>query len=283
MRSRIAIALSALLATGPILAADEPPAEPKRPWSDAAELGIVMTSGNAEGTNFAFSNKFKYTWSNAEVTCDAAAVRTESRTRTIDNPLPYGTPVVTDTTQTTAAVYGLAGKYRHNITDRFFWYAGASWFQNFFAGIDDRYIAGGGLGYTVVKSARNTLKLELGADYTREDPLGNPPPVQLETSSFVGLHGFLGYELQVSEKSKLTEDLNLFANLETSDAWRATSVTAFTAGFTNSLALKISYAVAYSNEPPVKVIPANPGPGPDAIYQFEDTDTILTAALVINF
>jgi putative salt-induced outer membrane protein YdiY len=283
MRSRISIALSVLLAAGSIFAADEPPAEPKRPWTDAAELGLVMTSGNAEGTNYAFSNKFKYTFSHSELTCDAAALRTESRTRTIDNPPPFGTAVVTDTTQTTAAIYGVGAKYRHDITDRFFWYVGASWYQNFFAGIDDRYIAGAGLGYTVVKGAKNTLKLELGADYTREDPLGNPPPVALETDDFAGVRGFLGYELKFSEKSKLTEDLNLFANLETSDAWRANSVTAITAGFTNSLAVKVSYAIAYSNQPPVRVIPANPGPGPDAIYEFEDTDTILTAALVINF
>src|SRR5262245_21738638 len=115
MRSRITIALSALLATGSILAADEPPAEPKRPWTDTAEFGIAMTSGNAESTNFALSNKFKYTWSHSELTCDAAALRTESRTRTIDNPAPYGTPVVTDTTAVTAAVYGIAAKYRHDI------------------------------------------------------------------------------------------------------------------------------------------------------------------------
>src|SRR5262245_13825474 len=203
MRSRIAIALSALLAVGSILAADEPPAEPKRPWTDAAELGVVMTTGNAESTNFAFSNKFKYTWSNAELTFDAAALRVESRTRTIDNPPPFGTPVVTDTTAVTASTYAAAAKYRHNITERFFWYVSASWYQNFFAGIDDRYIAGAGVGYTAVKTPKHLLKLEIGADYTREDPLGNPPPVELETDNFAGVHGYLGYEFKVTEKARL--------------------------------------------------------------------------------
>lgn len=267
------------LGTG-ALAADEPQ---KRPWSDTAELGLVMTSGNSEGTNFAFSNKFKYAWSNAELTCDAAALRTESTSRFIDNPAPYGTPVVTDTTETTAAVYGIAAKYRRNVTERFFWYTGAAWFQNFFAGIDDRYIAGGGVGYTFVKNDRHLFKGEIGAEFTREDPLGNPPPTQLETQDFIGVRGYLGYEFKFSENSKLTEDLNVIENLDTTSAWRANSVTALTAGFTNNLALKVSYAIAYSNEPPVKVIAANPGPGPDAIYEFEKTDTILTAALVVNF
>jgi len=138
--------------------AEEPP---KRPWSDAAELGLTSTSGNSEGTNFSLSNKFKYAWTEAELTIDALALRTQSRTRTVDNPPPYGTPVVTDTTAVTAETYALGGKYRRTISERLFWYAGASWYQNH--------------------------------------------------------------------------------------------------------------------------VPANPGPGPDAIYAFEKTDTIVTAALVVNF
>lgn len=278
--------LAAISVRSGVLAAEEE--APKRPWSDAAELGVVMTSGNSEGTNFAFSNKFKYTWSHAELTCDAVAVRTESRTRTISNPAPYGTPVITDTTQTTAAIYGLSAKYRHDVTERFFWYTAAAWFQNFFAGVDDRYIAGGGLGYAFVKNDRHLLKGEIGAEFTREDPLGNPPPVELETSDFVAIRASLGYEFKFSEKSKFTEDLNFIENLDTTSAWRANSVTALTASFTNNLALKVSYAIAYSNEPLVSVIPPDAVPPPplgsaDAIYQFEKTDTILTAALVVNF
>lgn len=270
-------AVAALTIGSGVLAAEE---APKRAWSDAAEFGLVMTSGNSEGTNFALSNKFKYAWSNAELTWDATALRTESRTRTITNPA--GTPVVTDTTETTAAIYGMVAKYRRNVTERFFWYTGAAWFQNFFAGIDDRYIVGGGVGYTFVKNDRHLLKGEVGAEFTREDPLGNPPPVELETQDFVAIRGTLGYEFKFSENSKLTEDLNFIENLDTTSAWRANSITALTASFTNNLALKVSYAIAYSNEPPVTLIPG-PTPAQDALYQFEKTDTILTAALVVNF
>jgi putative salt-induced outer membrane protein YdiY len=272
-------ASAALLATA-ALAADEP----KRPWTDAAELGLVMTSGNAEGTNFAFANKFKYTWSNAELAVDAAALRSESTTRTLSNPA--GTVVVDETSAVTAASYSLGGKYRRNISERFYWYAGAGWEQNFFAGIDDRYIAGGGLGYTFVKTDRHLLKGELGVDYTREDPLGDPPPVELETKSFAGLHGFLGYEFKFGEKSKLTEDLSFFENLDTTSDWRANSVTALSASLNTNLALKLSYTVKYSNEPPVTEVPPDataPIGTLPALFTFDTTDTILTAALVINF
>jgi putative salt-induced outer membrane protein YdiY len=277
-------AASVILAASVALA-DDPP---KKPWSDNAEFGFVMTSGNADGTNLALANKFKYAWSDAELTFDAAALHAESTTRAITNPPPYGTPVVTDTTATTASSYGLAVVYRMNITKRLFWYTGVSWYQNFFAGIDDRYIVGGGIGYTFVQTERHLLKGELGFDLTRQDPLGDPPPSELDTTNYVALRATLNYEFKFSEKSKLTEDLNFIENLDTTSAWRANSVTALTAGLSDNLALKASYTVMYSNDPPVRAVAPDPVPAPPpgaplALYTFEKTDAILSVALVVNF
>jgi len=273
-------AMAASIVGSGAIAADAP----KKPWSDVADFGLVMTTGNANGTNFALANKFKYTWSDAELTFDAAALRNETTTRSLSNP--DGSAVVTDTSAVTASSYGLALMYRQNISERFYWFVGTSWYQNFFAGIDDRYIATGGVGYTFVKNARNLFKGELGLDFTRQDPLGDPPPEELATTDFLGMRVYLGYEFKISEKSKLTEDLNVFANFDTTSAWRANSVTALTAGFTDNLALKLSYTVLYSNEPPVSLVPpdatAPPGTEP-ALYTFEKTDTILAVALVVNF
>ena len=281
IRHGLVIGMCAVIAGGTcVLAADAP----KKPWSDVADFGMVMTTGNASGTNFVLANNFKYAWSDAELTFDAAGLRNESTTRTLTNP--DGSVVVTDTSTVTASSYGLALMYRRTISERFYWFAGASWYQNFFAGIDDRYIVGGGVGYTFVKNARNLFKGELGLDFTRQDPLGDPPPGALATTDFLGMRAYLGYEFTISEKSKLTEDLNFFENFDTTSAWRANSVTALTAGFTDSLALKVSYTVLYSNEPPVKLVPPDasaPPATPSAPYTFEKTDTILAVALVVNF
>jgi putative salt-induced outer membrane protein YdiY len=280
MRSLAGITAALVVATG-TLAADAP----KKPWSDVAELGFVMTTGNAVGTNLAFSNKFKYAWSKSELTFDAAAIHAESTTRAITNPgPPYGTAVVTDTTATTASSYALALVYRQTISEKFYWYTGAFWYQNFFAGIDDRYNAGGGVGYTFVKTARHLLKGELGLDFTRQVPLKSPPPDELPTTDFVGMRAYLGYEFKINEKSKITEDLNVFENFDTTSAWRLNSVTALTAGFTDNLALKLSYTVLYSNEPLQQIIAPDGGAaGDNAVYTFDKTDTILAVALVVNF
>jgi putative salt-induced outer membrane protein YdiY len=194
----------------------------------------------------------------------------------------------TETTAVTAANYLLALKYRRDITERFYWYAAASWYQNFFAGVDDRYIAGGGLGYVFVKTDHHNLKGEVGVDYTKDDPLGNPIPGvpatdALETTDYASARLFLGYEWKISETAKLTEDLNFFDNLDTTSDWRALSVTALTASMTSNLAVKVSYTVAYDNEPNVTLVPDTVTLGPPAAVAFEKTDTILAAALVVNF
>ena len=101
------------------------------------------------------SNKFKYTWSNGELTCDAAALRTESnqlddqQSRALRDARRHGHH------GDDRGDLRAAAKYRRGVTERFYWYAGAAWFQNFFAGIDDRYIVGAGVGYTFVKNDRH--------------------------------------------------------------------------------------------------------------------------------
>jgi putative salt-induced outer membrane protein YdiY len=270
-------------AAGAARAADEP----KRPWSDTADFGLVLTTGNAESTNFALSNKFKYSWSNAELSFDAAALRNESTTTTLTNV--DGTVTETESTAVTASLYALALKYRRDISPRFYWFVASSWYQNFFAGVDDRYIAGGGLGYVFVKEPRHLLRGEAGFDYTREDPLGNPVPGVpatdvLETTDYASLHLFLGYEFKISETAKLTEDLNFNDSLDTTSDWRALSVTAVTASLTSKLAIKVSYTVGYDNRPAERVVLDSVGPVlTDVSVPFEKTDTILAAALVVNF
>ena len=58
-------------------------------------------------------------------------------------------------------------------------------------------------------------------------------------------------------------------------------MTSVTAALTSKLALKTSYTVRYDNEPVVEVLEA-PGFDP-VLFEFDETDTILSASLVIDF
>jgi len=251
--------------------------EPPRPWSDAADFGLVMTTGNSKALNVTLSNKFVYKWSNAEFTLDAAALRTESTTRTLANDTAANTVTETEVDTTTAEMYALAGKYTHDIREKFFWYAGGGWVSNKPSGIDNRYMAGGGLGYRFFKTEIQTLSVEFGLDYTKEEQTSGVD------QSFAGARAFLGYLYNISKTSSFTEDFTLLENLDDTNDLRARSVSAVTASISQKLALKVTLVLAYDNQPVVldvqPVLPATQV----AQFEYDKLDTILTATLVVNF
>ena len=74
--------------------------------------------------------------------------------------------------------------------------------------------------------------------------------------------------------------------LDDTEDWRASWINAVTATLTERIALKLSYAMLYDDQPVVVLVPPDPGaPGGtlEAPYVFDELDTILTASVVINF
>jgi putative salt-induced outer membrane protein YdiY len=255
-----------------------PPAGPVRPWTDVAELGFVMTTGNAEVTNLAFSNKYAYKWPNAEFTFNVAGLRNEATEKSFSNTT--GTVDVTETTRTTAEAYTADLKYLRTIHEGFYWYGNAGWLRNEFAGLENRLAGGAGVGYQFFNTETQMLKGEIGAEYVNEEYVG------AGQDEFLSARGYLGYEYRFSEKSKFTSDLELWENLDDTDDYRAKLALALISSFTERLALKVSYTVLYDNVPVTQVIPPDPTAPPGtlpAIYEFEKTDTIFATTLVINF
>lgn len=268
------VALSALVAVCLVAAlpgAMAQESEDERPWKDIAEFSFVNTSGNAENTNFALANKFIYNWAKSSFTFDAGALRAETTTRVLTNP--SGTVVVNEISDTTAESYYAVGRYRREINDALYWYGGLGWDRNEFAGIDSRYVYSGGIGYKFFDNDGHSLAGEFGADYTDETQVSG------SEFTFAGARAFLGYARPLSETANLTSDLELLQNLDETDDLRGRWVTALTAALSSQLALKVSYSMFYDNQPAVIVVPG-PAPG---LFVFDDTDSILSASLVVNF
>lgn len=267
---RLAVVLSAFLLATLALAEDAP----ARPWTNATELGLIVTSGNTESTSFAFSNKYAYRWAKAEFLSTAAALRTESRPKaTFD-----GTSVVEEPSETTAESYLIDGKYRRNVTESLFWYGMAGWSRNRFQGIDSRLSGGGGMGYRFFEKERSKLVGELGADYTEESPVSG------DDRNFGGVRAFLAYEHKIGETSKFNQDLEILENLKDTEDLRIRSVTSLTASMTSKLALKVSTVVLYDADPVVEDLdPSVDRPGGEDLLEYDELDTILTATLVVNF
>lgn len=261
--------------------------EPARSWSNVTELGLVMTTGNSEATNFAFGNKYAYKWTNAEFTVDAQALRSETTTRFIT--ATDGVVSETNVDATNTEFYALAAKYRRDISKSFFWFARAGWLRNQPSGIDTRLAAGGGLGYTFFKSDTDMLAGEFGVEYTDEQytsPTFIPGrTLATDSTNFATARGFLGYERKIGAASKFNGELEAWENLKETSDWRARAMAAITASLTDRLALKAAYTVFYDAEPVVVVVPdSSPVPLDEpGRFAFDDVDTVFTATLVITY
>lgn len=265
----------ALLAAPVARAADEAEGA-GRPWTNSAEVGFVQTSGNSETTNIKLSDKFVYGWDKWQLEINALALRAEQTTRTAANVA--GALVVTEESKTTAETYQLGGILRRDIRDGFYWLTGLEWTRNRPAGLDDRYQAQVGLGYRFFKTDVHELQTELGVTYTDETFVpGTEPPDQ----NYAGARAFAGYTRKLSPTSTFTQTLELLENLDDTADWRGKSETAVTASITSSVALKASFTLLYDNRPVVQVLSA-PGFN-DVLFEFDSTDTILAASLVVNF
>lgn len=272
IRTVVAVIVTTAASLGAALAE-----EPAKPWTDTADFGLVLTSGNTKNMNVSFGNKFVYTWSNADLTVDAAVLYAKNTARVLSNDTVANTVSVNEIDSTTAEMYALGGKYTRRIREEFYWYARAGWMANKPAGIDSRYGAGGGLGYHFIKTDVQTLSGEAGFDYTDETQTSGV------SDSFAGFRAYLGYLRNISKTAKFTEDFTILENLSDTNDLRANSVSAVTASLTSKLALKVSLTLLYDNQPVVvdvqPVLPATQV----AQFEYDKLDTMLTAALVINF
>jgi putative salt-induced outer membrane protein YdiY len=274
MRRFCWLALAGLLLAAPAAMAQEEE-EDTRPWSDTAELSFVMTTGNSETENFAFSNEYIYNWSASNLTIKAAMLRTETTARILENV--DGEVDVDEITETTAEAYYLDGTYRHDINETLYWYAGAGWQRNRYSGIDNRYTAGGGLGLVVWENNTHHFKIETGLDYTSEEQVGG------NDEDWAGARLYFDYLRSLSETSKFESTLELLENLDETDDLRARWINSVTASINSHLALKASYGIFFDNEPVILVVEGDDPGESDAEFEFDDVDTILSASLVINF
>ncbi len=148
--------------------------EPEFGWSETAELTVVFTGGNAEASTLGFRNELARTWENASFVFDAGALRAESATivRTAVGASPASFQVTKDSVSAlTAESYYARGQYDRDISERAFWYTGAGWERNTFAGFANRSSVGGGFGNTWVDDDRATFKTAYGLTLTRQDNL----------------------------------------------------------------------------------------------------------------
>ncbi len=227
----------------------EPPPPPPHTCTGSAELSFVSTTGNTDtqtlGVGGAIEckpNKWTYTGKGAFIRSEADNVETAKSLDTLF-------------------------RAARDLVPRLKAYGQFNYFQNEFAGIQNRYALEGGLSYMLFMHPKHTLEVGGGFGYTKEDRV-EVPGILDEDLSFATARTGAIYRWKISETAEFGNDLAFTFNLNDGDDWRFGDVAYIAAKLNTLFSLKLSYTVAYLN---------SPVPG------FGKTDTITSAAIVAKF
>ena len=285
-RAAAAALVAAALASAPALAE-----EVKTGWFDKAEVSLVATAGNTRTNTFGFRNTLKRVWEKSMFTIDLGGM--QARNETVDryavgDETNYDINEIRDN-QLVAQNYYLSGRWDQKISDRFFWYAGAGWDRNRFAGIENRYTIAGGVGNIWVDSDKVKFRTDYAVTGTNESPVVPNPGFP---ESFVGLRFSWAYLHKFGANTTYTDKLILDENLNETSDYRADWTNSLSVSMTSHLALKVSLQWLYRHMPALQAVDVYDTPPPPygdgtkvgTVYQpLEKLDNIFNISLVANF
>lgn len=270
------------------LAASSPlgAAEKELGWADAAELSFVAASGNAEAQTLGFRNLLTHGWANARFSLEASGLRAETTTTAfvVVGEFPDFEVQERSTTTLTAESYLVRARYDRDLVASWFWFTGAGWERNQFAGFDDRWSAVAGAGRTWRDDDKTRLRTDLGLTFTREQvEVGNRAGRGSSSEEFLGARFSWDFKRALTKTTTYTNTLYLDGNFDDTDDLRADLTQAIAVSMTDRLALKASLQLLFDNQPGFLGVPIpDPGSGGDGrfLIEREDLDSVFTLALV---
>jgi tetratricopeptide (TPR) repeat protein len=262
---------------------------PRRPnWTDKASLSFVDVSGNAKSQSFGFSNEFTYNWTDATaLTVNAGAVRVATDTTTYSatgNSPDSFTLARTETNLVTTEDYLFNARFSQDLAGDLLWFAGAGWERNIPAGIKNRTVENGGLGYWWRRTDTRKFRSDLGLGYTRTTPVAEAPGFQVDYATW---NVVLNYEQKMGDASLLTSNLNWTDSIQNSANYLATWRSDLTTTLYKKLALKVGFALTYNNRPASTEVDIDQT-GTSVVLgqtfvELRRLDSIFTTSLVISF
>lgn len=284
--------LTAFLLAGPALCTPvwaqeaEEAAEEAPTWTDEAELSYVATGGNSESSTLAMRNTLTGALGEATVTFEAGALRAEttSISRVAVGTTGGFTVQENSLTELTAENYFLRGRYDRPISERLFWFAGAGWDRNEFAGIKNRTYAMGGVGHVWFDDDGGRFQTDYGLTYTDQEDVVVDPTA---SASFLGYRLGWDYLRNLGATTSYGNVLILDGNADRTSDYRADMTNSLAVSMSERLALKVSLQLLFDNEPSLAALPLFSADGAPlealVLAPLDDLDTVFTAALVIKF
>jgi putative salt-induced outer membrane protein YdiY len=284
-RIGLRVAIAAMIASAMLLPVTWAEEEKTEGWTDSAEFSLVSTSGNTDSTTLGFKNSLGRDWARSTFVFNAGGIRvaSENGSRFAIVGDDGDVRVIDPDKEVTAENYYLNARYGKDITDRFFWFTGASWERNVFSGFDNRWVVEGGVGNTWYDNEKLKFRTGYSLTYTKQDDIVEDPR---RNDTFVGYRFSSGLVYNFNESMTYTNDLKLDGNLDRSQAWRGDMDNGFSVAMSERLALKLGLLLLYQNEPPLEAISLyNEDLEEIGIFvdELDNLDTVFTAGLVVNF
>lgn len=148
------------------------------------------------------------------------------------------------------------------LSERFEAFARGDYRKDRFAGIESRWSGEGGIAYALFPSPPHRLKFEGALGYVTERRVDAPD------HDFPSARLGAVYEWRISRSAVYAEELSFIDDLDRTSDWRIVNAGSLTADVSAVLALKLSFAILYSNEP---------------VPGFKKRDTTTSAAIVAKF
>ena len=232
------VVVAAMLVVGPVVAHEvEEETGPVSPWTGAARLGYLATSGNTETTNMSAAFEVEYALEKWTHSFDAAAIKAST-----DN-------------DTTAEAFVARWKSERILTESSFLFGRLNWRKDRFSGFDTQFsqtVGYGhrltqfsqtvGYGHRLIDIDKHSLNGELGFGARQSDLADGT------SESETILTGGLYYEWAFSETAEFTQDLLIEAGSENTYTMSRTALTATLIG---DLALVASYTIKNNSDVPL--------------------------------
>ena len=256
---RWGVVLGCMLLSGTGVSFGQQPSDEDRElgWSNATDLSYVLTDGNSSARTLGFANRLQHVWPEARFRLDVTSVRSD----TADDPFfrvdpgfvfPVGSvPDVTfqlikSTPTPDVANYLIGGQYDKNITEQFFWNAGASWDRNEDAGILHRYIAFAGVGNTWSDTENRQFSTSYGISYTDREEI---EPDLEKDRRFGGARLGLIYLERLGDLTVFDSDFMTNVNLANPSDYSINTTNSLTVSMSERLSLKVSLQFLFENDP----------------------------------
>ena len=227
-------------------------------WSNATELSVVRTGGNADTQTFGFKNTLRRNWTRARARLRVDGVRARTggdRILVVEPGLRFPPGALPDEFETAVAhadgtpdveQYFVEGRVEVSISDRFFWNTGTSWDRNNDAGIRNRYITFGGVGNVWADTDDLSFSTGYGISYTAREEI---EPDVAKDDRFGGFRLDSAYHHRLGAALELDSDLALNVNLLSASDYSLNVTNAVGAAISDHLSLRVSLQHLYEHRP----------------------------------